>query len=135
MTLPLSTQQLLTDFSTTNSWEQKMRLLMQIGNSLEPLAIEEKIEANQVQGCESRVWLVASQQAKQWHFKAYSEAKLMRGLLAILITRINHLTSAEITQLELADWFNELGLSKQLSSSRRDGLNAIWQRIKTICQV
>lgn len=134
MTSPLSAQQLLTDFVQANSWEQKMRLLMKVGNHLPALTTEEQVETNQVSGCESRVWLVTSKQANCWHFKAYSEAKLMRGLLAVLISRVNGLTSAEIAQLEIADWFDALGLSKQLSSSRRDGLNAIWQRIKTICK-
>lgn len=132
MSLPNTAQQILDSFTAANSWEQKMRLLMQIGTTLEPLNEDEQINKNQVQGCESQVWLIAEQRNELWHFKAYSDARLIRGLLAILLARVNLLTTNEIQQIDLEDWFQQLGLAKQLSSSRRDGLKAIFKRIKSI---
>ncbi len=132
MSLPDTAQQILDSFTTANSWEQKMRLLMQIGATLEPLHEDEQINKNQVQGCESQVWLIAEQHNELWHFKAYSDARLIRGLLAILLARVNHLTTNEIQQIDLENWFQQLGLAKQLSSSRRDGLKAIVKRIKSV---
>ena len=134
MTLPDTAQQLLTSFNAIDNWEQKMRLLMQAGNTLEPLLPTEQTDTNQVHGCESKVWLVAEQQNNLWHFRAYSEARIIRGLLAVLLVRVNNLASEQIQQIDLEDWFQQLGLAKQLSSSRRDGLKAIFKRIKTISQ-
>lgn len=134
MTLPDTAQQLLTSFQAIDNWEQKMRLLMQAGNTLEPLLSAEQTDTNQVHGCESKVWLVAEQQNSLCHFRAYSEARIIRGLLAVLLVRVNNLTSEQIQRVDLEDWFQQLGLAKQLSSSRRDGLKAIFKRIKTINQ-
>ncbi len=127
-------QNLLSTFQLNKSWEQKMRLLMQLGRNLSPLTEIEKTDNNQVKGCESQVWLVSTKQDNQWHFKATSEARLIQGLLAVLLTRINGLTAKEIKEIDLDDWFQQLGLGKQLSSSRRNGLNAIFQKIKTVTE-
>lgn len=133
MTLPIAAQELLHTFSTASSWEQTMRLLMQAATTLAPLTATELTEVNRIHGCESQVWLVATLQVDHcWYFRAYSEARIVSGLLAVLLARINGLTSNEISQVELFDWFKQLKLTKQLSSSRRDGLTAIWQRITTI---
>ena len=132
MSLSNTAQQILDSFTAANSWEQKMRLLMQIGTTLEPLLEDEQINKNQVQGCESQVWLIAEQHNESWYFKAYSDARLIRGLLAVLLARVNHLTTDEIQQIDLENWFQQLGLAKQLSSSRRDGLKAIFNRIKSV---
>ncbi|UYZ84822.1 SufE family protein [Entomomonas sp. E2T0] len=132
MKLSKTAQQILDSFTAANGWEQKMRLLMQIGATLEPLQENEKTDKNQVQGCESQVWLIAEQHNQLWQFKAYSDARLIRGLLAVLLARVNNLTTDEIQQIDLEDWFQQLGLAKQLSSSRRDGLRAIFKSIKSI---
>lgn len=127
-------QNLLSTFQLNKSWEQKMRLLMQLGRNLSPLTEIEKTDNNQVKGCESQVWLVSTKQDNQWHFKATSDARLIQGLLAVLLTRVNGLTAKEIKEIDLDDWFQQLGLGKQLSSSRRNGLNAIFQKIKTVTE-
>ncbi|MNJ73797.1 Cysteine desulfuration protein SufE [compost metagenome] len=102
---------------------------MQWGERLAPLSDAEKSEANRVHGCESQVWLVAEQEDGQWRFKGASDARIIRGLLALLLIRVEGLSSAELQQLDLPAWFNQLGLARQLSPSRSNGLNAVLQRM------
>ncbi|MGF6591562.1 SufE family protein [Pseudomonas sp. 2835] len=129
MSLPVAAQQALDAFEQAAGWEQRARLLMQWGERLAPLSEEEKSEANRVHGCESQVWLVAEQQDGQWRFKGASDARIIRGLLALLLVRVEGLSSAELAQLDLPAWFNQLGLGRQLSPSRSNGLNAVLQRM------
>ena len=129
MSLPVAAQQALDSFEAAGAWEQRARLLMQWGERLAPLSEEEKSEANRVHGCESQVWLVAEQQDGQWRFKGASDARIIRGLLALLLVRVEGLSSAELAQLDLPAWFNQLGLGRQLSPSRSNGLNAVLQRM------
>ena len=42
--------------------------------------------------------------------------------------RVNGLPGAELAEIDLADWFGQLGLARQLSPSRSNGLNAVLQR-------
>ncbi|MGE8324719.1 SufE family protein [Pseudomonas urmiensis] len=129
MSLSSEASQALQAFQQARGWEQRARLLMQWGDRLAPLDEREKNEDNRVHGCESLVWLVANQQGGQWQFKATSDARLLRGLLALLLVRVQGLDSAELAQLELGAWFTELGLERQLSPSRSNGLHAVLQRM------
>ena len=129
MSLSDTAQDALSSFEQAAGWEQRARLLMQWGERLAPLSDTEKTEANRVHGCESQVWLVAVHQEGQWRFKGASDARIIRGLLALLLVRVEGLSNAELQQLDLPAWFNQLGLGRQLSPSRSNGLNAVLQRM------
>ncbi|MNE86946.1 Cysteine desulfuration protein SufE [compost metagenome] len=75
------------------------------------------------------MWLVAEQADGQWQFKATSDARLLRGLLALLLVRVQGLNSSELAGLDLPGWFSQLGLERQLSPSRSNGLHAVVQRM------
>ncbi|MDD0972375.1 SufE family protein [Pseudomonas fontis] len=129
MSLSTAAQEALDSFEQASGWEQRARLLMQWGERLSALSDEEKSDDNRVHGCESKVWLVSRQQDGRWHFNAGSDARLIRGLLALLLVRVEGLSSAELQQLDLPAWFTQLGLGRQLSPSRSNGLNAVLQRM------
>ncbi|QXI32822.1 MULTISPECIES: SufE family protein [Pseudomonas] len=129
MSLPLQAQEALASFDQARGWEQRARLLMQWGDRLEPLTEAEKVEANRVHGCQSLVWLVAKQVDQVWQFKASSDARLLRGLLALLLVRVQGLPSEALARLDLRQWFTQLGLERQLSPSRSNGLHAVLQRM------
>ncbi|WAE51275.1 SufE family protein [Stutzerimonas frequens] len=130
--LPDVAREALATFAQAPGWEQRARLLMQWGERLEPLDDGERSEANRVAGCESQVWLVGERQNGRWHFRAASDARLIRGLLAVLLARVNGLDANELTRVDMADWFASLGLSRQLSPSRSNGMNAVLQRMREL---
>jgi cysteine desulfuration protein SufE len=132
MSLPADAITALQTFQAAAGWEQRARLLMQWGERLPALSDADKTEANRVHGCESQVWLVGALQDGHWQFAASSDARLIRGLVALLLARVNGLTAAELQQVDLPDWFNQLGLSRQLSPSRSNGLNAVLQRMNEL---
>ncbi|KFX69941.1 Fe-S metabolism protein SufE [Pseudomonas taeanensis MS-3] len=132
MSLPSAAQEALAAFQQAGSWEQRARLLMQWGERLAPLLDAERSESQRVHGCESQVWLVAEVQDDHWQFRATSDARLIRGLLAVLLTRVNGLNSSELQTVDLADWFAQLGLARQLSPSRSNGLSAVLQRMREL---
>ena len=132
MSLPAEAQAALESFQGAPGWEQRARLLMQWGERLAPLAEADKVEANRVHGCESQVWLVGTLQDGHWQFAASSDARLIRGLVALLLARVNGLSAEELQRVDLPDWFNQLGLSRQLSPSRSNGLNAVLQRMRQL---
>jgi len=130
--LPAAARDALEEFQQAASWEQRARLLMQWGDRLEPVDMNERNETTLVSGCESRVWLIGDRQNNHWHFRATSEARLLRGLLAVLLARVNGIDSNQLQQLEVAYWFEQLGLSRHLSPSRSNGMNAVLERIHRI---
>ncbi|MBJ2268766.1 SufE family protein [Pseudomonas sp. MF6772] len=134
MSLPADARVALQAFQAVGSWEQRARLLMQWGERLPALAAEDKVDANLVQGCESLVWLVGCLRDDHWQFAASSDARLIRGLVALLLARVNGLSAEALQAVDLPDWFNQLGLSRQLSPSRSNGLNAVLQRMRQLSQ-
>ncbi|MBC2657693.1 SufE family protein [Pseudomonas sp. MSSRFD41] len=135
MSLPEDASTALRAFQEAVGWEQRARLLMQWGERLPALDDSARVEANRVHGCESQVWLVASLDQGRWQFAAGTDARLIRGLVALLLARVNGLSAQELREVDLADWFNQLGLSRQLSPSRANGLNAVLQRMGELASV
>lgn len=130
MNLPKDAQDALDTFNASLGWEQRARLLMQWGERLPVLTDDETTDANLVDGCESKVWLLGSVIDDHWQFRAASDARLIRGLVALLLARVNGLSAPELQQVDLNDWFQQLGLSRQLSPSRSNGLNAVLQKMR-----
>ncbi|MNR56771.1 Cysteine desulfuration protein SufE [compost metagenome] len=85
-------------------------------------------------GCASQVWLVGECREGCWQFRAASDARLIRGLLALLLVRVEGLPAEELASLDLPAWFTQLGLARQLSPSRSNGLNAVLLRMRELAQ-
>lgn len=128
MTLSMDAQDALAEFTVPQlGWEQRVRLLMQWGNRLEPKP-EWLSDQFLVAGCESTVWL----RRHDNQLEAYSDARLVRGMLSLLLVRVQGLSDTELATLDLNDWYKQLGLDRQLSPSRSNGLQAVLRRIRQL---
>lgn len=134
----LASQFTLTDrkitelFSSINSWEDKFRQLMLLGKALPPLPIEFQLDKNLVSGCESKVWLMYEWEGETLHLAASSDAKIVKGLVSVVLAAFNRKTSTKINQFDLDMYFKQLNLLNQLSPSRANGLHAIVAKIQDI---
>jgi len=115
-------------------WQSKYRVLMQLGKKLP--ALPEKMRQNEylVRGCESRAWLLHYyDELQDKHFFVLdSEARIVKGLLAVMLSLVNGMSSTELQQFELQKAFDMLNLKPYLSQSRGNGLSAMVQRIKAV---
>ena len=137
------TSPVLQDISTTDlpqlqqekDWQSKYRILMQLGKKLP--AVPEKMKQPHllVKGCESRAWLMHyhDKAADKHFFVLDSDARIVKGLMAIMLCLVNGMTSAELAKFDLNHKFDQLNLKPYLSQSRGNGLTAMAQRIKACC--
>ena len=95
---------------------------------------ELKSEQVTVSGCESLVWLVSKEQEGVWHFCADSDARIVRGLIALVMAAYDGKTAEQIQAFDIDAYFEKLGLIAHLSPSRGNGLKAIVEQIKTQAQ-
>ena len=117
-------------FAPLNQWEDKYRQLILLGKKLPTLTDERKAQAHEIAGCENRVWLGYSVDADgKLHFFGDSEGRIVRGMLAVLLTAVEGKTAAELQAQSPLALFDELGLRAQLSASRSQGLNALSEAI------
>lgn len=110
----------------TKHWEERYRLIIQAGKNLPEPSEEEFATMQSIPGCEVQVWFKFTEKTdRTFHFQAYSEARIMNGLLWILLQRIENQTAEALRQFDLTAYFNELGIAQRLSSTRLNGLKHI----------
>lgn len=112
------------------SKEATFKELVSLSKQLERLTDAEKIEENKVKGCESAVWLIERQENGICTFQADSDAKLMRGVLMVILSLANGHNKAELQAMDLAAELNEFNLSSYLTSSRTNGVLGILKQIQ-----
>ncbi len=126
---------LLSQLSTLKSWQEKLNTLTTASSSYSATQLnqDEKTEDNLLHGCTSKVWMLSTQdpETQLLQFKIDSNSKIIRGLAAVILESVNGRTAEEIIAMEIADLFNEVGLSQHLSPSRNNGVNAMVDAIKT----
>lgn len=116
------------------SKEETFKALVTLSKTSLRLSAEEKTEDNKVKGCESAVWLIIEEKDGQRHFKADSDAKLMRGVLVAILSLVEGKTHTTIQKMDLKSELGELNLSSYLTSSRTNGVLAILEKIQATKQ-
>jgi SufS family cysteine desulfurase len=129
----LSVDEVLSLFRQAKSWDSKHREIMMLGKKQQRLAEELKDEESMITGCESKAWLIYNKQASGiYSFSGDSEAKVIRGLIAIVLAAVNEKTQQQILAFDMQAYFSQIGLLQHLSPSRGNGLNAIVNKIHEI---
>ena len=117
------------EFEAFEDWDDRYRLLIQLGRDLEPMPDALKTEATRVRGCASQVWLHALRDGDRLRFQADSDAAIVKGLVALVLMLADGRTADEIDVDEIKARMEGLGLSRHLSSNRTQGLASMVARI------
>lgn len=126
---------LLNDFQKSKAWEDKYRQLILLSRKLPALSDEIKTPENEINGCENRVWVgVELKDNGKYHVYGDSDGRIVKGLLAVILTAVENKTAQEIAEMDIFDIFEQLGLANQISQSRTDGVNAIITRLTQLTQ-
>lgn len=113
--------EIIEEFSLFDDWMDRYALLIDLGNSLEPLDNKYKVENNLIEGCQSRVWLQADYTDGKIVFKADSDAVIVKGIIALLIKVLSNRAPDEILYTDLY-FVERIGLKEHLSPTRSNGL-------------
>jgi len=123
----------LETFEFLDDWEDRYRMIIDLGKKLVPLAPEEMTAAFKVRGCQSQVWLVPTTDADgRIHFRGDSDAHIVKGLVALMIVVFSGKTGAEIAAIDAKAILDQLGLAAHLSPMRANGLFSMVERIQEI---
>lgn len=129
----LSSSEIINKFLNVKSWDSRHREIMLLGKQLERLDKNDRNEQSLINGCESLAWLVATTNSQGFfYFQADSDAKVIRGLLVIVLAAFNGKTAQQIKLFDIKAYFEKLGLIQHLSPSRGNGVLAIVEKIKEL---
>lgn len=112
-----------TKFENCKSWEERYRLLIQLSRELPKPSEERLAELPEIEGCESRLWFEFQLTPRK--VIAYSDARLMQGILVIVVTALTEKSEEELRTFDLKTMFDELKISPHLTSTRLNGLGQI----------
>ena len=129
MTINETQDNIIDDFSAFDDWMDKYAILIDLGNSLEPLDEKYKTPENLIEGCQSRVWLQADYEDGKIVFKAESDAVIVKGIVALLIQVMSNHTPDEILNSELY-FIDQIGLKEHLSPTRSNGLLSMVKQMR-----
>ncbi|WP_417615744.1 SufE family protein [Oceanisphaera sp.] len=126
-------------FNSAHGWEARYKELIKLARQLPPLADADKTAANAIHGCESQAWLVSELVREQdgterWQFHCDSDARIVKGLMAVVLAALNNKSAADIHAFDIEAYFAELQLLPHLSPSRGNGLRAVVEAIKESCK-
>ena len=131
--------EIVSNFELLDDWEERYRYLIELGRLMEPLPDEAHSDVNKVQGCASQVWLQTDVQSSEGkpvlHLLGDSDAHIVRGLVALLISLYSGKTASEALATDALGLFKELGLSEHLTPQRSNGVRSMVERIRRDAQM
>ena len=126
--------QIIDDFAFLEEWEDRYRYIIELGKALPEMSDEKKTPESKVQGCASQVWLVSKTDGGSdpvVTFEGDSDAHIVRGLVAIVLSIYSGRRASEISATDASDVFGKIGLMEHLSAQRANGLRSMIKRIQS----
>ena len=102
--------------------EDRYRLLIELGQMLEPMPDALKTDATKVRGCAASVWVYPMVEEGRLHFLADSNAAITKGIVALVLSAVQDQAPGAIVDTDIAAALAPFDLSRQLSSNRTQGL-------------
>lgn len=120
------------DLEFLDDWEERYRYIIDLGKQLPPMPEELRTEDRFVRGCQSQVWLVTDYDADSntLYLAVESDALIVRGLGAIVVTALNGKTPGEVADYDMDAFFERIDLLRHLSPTRGNGLLSMVGRVK-----
>ncbi len=130
--MDITIDRIMQNFDVLTDWEDRYRYIIELGRKLPPFDEKYKVDDNLVRGCVSQVWLVTDVRDDDppvIEFRADSDAQIVKGLVAILLSLYSGKTAREILTADIRSIFEKLELAKHLSINRANGFASMVKRI------
>ena len=103
--------------------DERYRLLIDLGRTLEPMPEPLKTDATLVRGCSASVWVYPTRtEDGRLHFLADSNAAITKGIIALVLLAVQDRSPREIAAADVAAELAPFDLKNQLSSNRTQGI-------------
>jgi len=121
--------EIIEEFECFEDWLERYQLIIDYGKGLAPMPEADKNDQNLIDGCQSKVWFTARMEDGRMHFTGDSDAILVRGIVAMLLSVLSDHTPQEIYDADLY-FIDAIGLREHLSPTRSNGVVAMLKQLK-----
>lgn len=133
MILPEKLRQLADDLAVIDDPHERLTCVVDRARRHPPLPAADRTDAHRIPGCISLAWVTARTADGTCHFAVDADSPLVRGLLVCLADFFSGAPPAEVAACEL-DPLDHLGLTRELSPTRRNGLASARARIRELAR-
>jgi cysteine desulfuration protein SufE len=103
--------------------DDRYRLLIDLGKSLDPMPDALKTDSTLVRGCSASVWVYPARlDDGRLHFLADSNAAITKGIIALVLKTVQDQSPAAILATDIEGALVPFDLRNQLSSNRTQGI-------------
>ncbi|MCP1470015.1 cysteine desulfuration protein SufE [Sphingobium sp. OAS761] len=103
--------------------DDRYRLLIDLGRTLEPMPDALKTDATLVRGCSAAVWIYPTMlDDGRLHFLADSNAAITKGIIALVLMTVQDRSPAQVGDTDVESALAPFDLRNQLSSNRTQGI-------------
>ena len=130
MSISETQHEIINEFSLLDGdLEMSVLYLMELGQKMPPIKEEDKVEANTVKGCQSKVWMTASLTHDRLFFTADSNTAITKGLVSLLIRCYSGHLPDEILSSELF-FMQKIGMNRFIGTQRSNGFASMIKQMK-----
>ena len=103
--------------------DDRYRLLIDLGRTLEPMPDALKTDTTLVRGCSASVWVYPQRRDDgTLHFLADSNAAITKGIIALVLVAVQDQSAKAIFATDVPAALAPFDLANQLSSNRTQGI-------------
>ena len=129
MTIEEKQDRIIRQFNLLGDWPERYKYIIKLGQKLDPIDEDKKVDENLVRGCQSQVWLVTDLENEKVNFYADSDAAITKGLVALLVQFYSGETPDVILNTNPA-FIKQIGMEDHLSPTRSNGLASMVKQMK-----
>ena len=122
-------EEIIEEFAMFDDWMQKYDYLIELSKDIPLISEEYRLNENLIKGCQSKVWLHASQVDGKVIYTADSDAIITKGIAALLIRVLSAQKAEDILDSEMY-FIDAIGLKEHLSMTRSNGLVSMIKQMK-----
>ena len=122
-------EEIIEEFAMFDDWMQKYDYLIELSKDIPLISEEYRLNENLIKGCQSKVWLHATEIDGKVIYTADSDAIITKGIAALLIRVLSAQKSEDILENEMY-FIDAIGLKEHLSMTRSNGLVSMIKQMK-----
>jgi cysteine desulfuration protein SufE len=129
MTINEKQDEIIAEFEFLEDWLDKYQQIIDKGMSSKGIDPTYKTPEYLIEGCQSKVWVVAELQDGKVYYQAESNTDIAGGIAAMLVEILSGHTPSEIVDADLY-FIDRIGLKEHLSPTRSNGMLAMMKQMK-----
>jgi cysteine desulfuration protein SufE len=120
---------LIEELALFQDWTERYEYVIGLGKKLAPMAETSKTPEHLIKGCQSQVWIDATNDGTKIHYTADSDSLITKGMIALFVRVLDGESPDDILTADMG-FIDRTGLKEHLAPTRANALNLMANQMK-----